>query len=42
MTYDLENNMISQKGDSTLNIKVNHQDQVTKYGFSEIPDIENV
>ena len=42
MMVDLENNTILKKIGLTLKIKVNHQDQVTENGFSEILDIENV
>ena len=42
MTADLENNINFEKYGSTLKIKVNHQGQVTDFGFSEILAIVNV
>ena len=39
---DLENNINFKKIGLTLKIKVNHQGQVTDFGFSEILDIVNV
>ena len=39
---DLENNITFEKNGLTLEIKVNHQDQVTHFGFFEILDIVNV
>ena len=39
---DLENNITFEKIGLTLKIKVNHQGQVTDFGFSEIRDIVNV
>ena len=39
---DLENKINLKKVGLTLKIKVNHQNQITENGFSEILDIENV
>ena len=39
---DLENNLYLKKSGLTLKIKVKHQGQVTKNGFSEILDLEYV
>ena len=42
MWTDLENNITFEKNGLTLKIKINHQGQVTDFGFSEILDIVNV
>ena len=42
MMTDLENNINFEKIGLTLKIKVNHQGQVTDFGFSEILNIVNV
>ena len=42
MMADLENNITFEKNGLTLKIKVNHQGQVTHFGFSEILDSVNV
>ena len=42
MMADLENNIKFEKYGLTLEIKVNHQSQVTDFGFFEILNIEKV
>ena len=42
MMTDLENYITLNKISLTLEIKINHQGQVTKNEFSEILDLENV
>ena len=41
MMADLGNNKNFKNNGLTLKIKINHQGQVTDFGFSEILDIEN-